>query len=175
MPIHSPWRPASSDHIGLNVPNEPGVYELKSFGKLVYIGTADDLEAALLDRLDERSPNYYRVQTPELLESVDDLYEQHLHRYEREHDGLPTWNESEDEGDGETTDDDEEASAGGEDEETTASEGEPAEDETTEQADSAQADDEGTADDEPEEDETVEEDTEDPGDEAGVAAADEAE
>jgi len=159
MPIHSPWRPASSDHIGLNVPNEPGVYELKSFGKLVYIGTADDLEAALLDRLDERSPNYYRVQTPELLESVDDLYEQHLHRYEREHDGLPTWNESEDEGDGETTDDDEEASAGGEDEETTASEGEPAED------------------DEPGEAETAEEDVEDTDDEAEAetVAADEAE
>lgn len=95
MPIHSPWRPASGDHVRLNVPNEAGVYELKSFGNLVYVGKADDLKAALLDHLDERSPNYYRVETPELLESVDDLYDRHLHRYEREHAELPTWNQSE--------------------------------------------------------------------------------
>jgi hypothetical protein len=139
MPIHSPWRSANSDHIGLNVPNEPGVYELKSFGKLVFIGKTDDLEATLLDRLDERSPNYYRVETPDLLESVDDLYEQHLHRYEREHDGLPTWNESEGEGDGETTDDDEEALADGEDEEVTESEGETAGEDVEDPDDEADA------------------------------------
>jgi len=95
MPIHSPWRSANADHVSLNVPHEAGVYELKSFGNLVYIGQADDLKDALLDHLDTRSPNYYRFETPELLESPDDLYDRHLHRYEREHGGLPAWNESE--------------------------------------------------------------------------------
>ncbi|MFW5938651.1 MAG: DUF7508 domain-containing protein [Halanaeroarchaeum sp.] len=137
MPIHSPWRPASTDHVRLNVPHEPGVYELKSFGNLVYIGKADDLQEAVLDHLDDRSPNYYRVETPELLESADDLYERHLHRYEREHEGAPTWNESEHE----------------DTEETTTGEAEPTEaDETTERSDSAEADEEETVDDEAESD-----------------------
>ncbi|MFT4890262.1 MAG: hypothetical protein ACI9YT_001176 [Halobacteriales archaeon] len=95
MPIHSSWRPASAEHVRLNVPQEAGVFELKSFGNLVYIGKADDLKAALLELLDERSPNYYRIETPELLASVDDLHERHLHRYQREHGGFPAWNESE--------------------------------------------------------------------------------
>ncbi|MEF8756978.1 MAG: hypothetical protein V5A33_01965 [Halobacteriales archaeon] len=95
MPIHSSWRPASAEHVRLNVPHDAGVFELKSFGNLVYIGKTDDLKAALLAILDERSPNYYRIETPELLASVDDLHEQHLHRYEREHGGYPAWNQSE--------------------------------------------------------------------------------
>lgn len=106
MPIHSSWRPASAEHVRLNVPHEAGVFEVKSFGNLVYIGKADDLKAALLALLEERSPNYYRIETPELLASVADLHERHLHRYEREHGGLPAWNESEAvDGTEETTDD----------------------------------------------------------------------
>lgn len=115
MPIHSPWRPANPDHVRLNVPEEPGVYELKSFGNQVYLGMATNLRGALLEHFDERSPNYYRIETPDLLENVDDMYDTHLERYDREHGGLPAWNESErtaDDGDREDPADDETIEAG---------------------------------------------------------------
>ncbi len=95
MPIHKEWRPASEDHVSLNVPSESGIYELKSFGTLVYVGRAEDLSAALSDTLEQRTPNYYRYRTLDLLEDLDEVYRAHLDRYEAEHGQLPAWNRSE--------------------------------------------------------------------------------
>jgi hypothetical protein len=95
MPIHKEWHPATEDHVSLNVPGEAGVYELKSFGTLVYVGRAEDLSAAMLDTLDERTPNYYRYRTLDLMEDLETVYRQHLDRYEDEHGQLPAWNRSE--------------------------------------------------------------------------------
>jgi len=97
MPIHNDWRPATEDHVSLNVPSEPGIYELKSFGTLVYVGAADDLAAALSETLERRTPNYYRYQTLDLMEDIDDLHDDHLRQYETDHGQLPAWNRSEEE------------------------------------------------------------------------------
>jgi excinuclease UvrABC nuclease subunit len=43
-----------------NAPAKGGVYELKSFGNLVYIGKASNLRRRLLEHLNERNPNYFR-------------------------------------------------------------------------------------------------------------------
>ncbi len=96
MPIHKEWRPASKDHVSLNVPSQSGIYELKSFGTLVYIGRADDLAAALSEALDRRTPNYYRYRTLDLLEDLAEIHANHLSHYEDEHGQLPAWNRSED-------------------------------------------------------------------------------
>jgi len=97
MSIHKEWRPASKDHVSLNVPSEPGIYELKSFGTLVYVGRADDLAAALSETLDRRTPNYYRYRTLDLMEDLDEVHEEHLSHYEAEHGQPPAWNRSENE------------------------------------------------------------------------------
>jgi len=95
MPIHKEWHPATEDHVSLNAPSEAGVYELKSFGTLVYVGRAEDLSAAILSMLAERTPNYYRYRTLDLMEDLDEVYHEHRDRYEAEHGQLPAWNRSE--------------------------------------------------------------------------------
>jgi hypothetical protein len=92
MPIHSEWRPATEDHVSLNVPGDPGIYELKSFGTLVYLGRAENLLAALSAALGERTPNYYRYRTLDLFEDPESVYRAHRDRYESEHGRLPAWN-----------------------------------------------------------------------------------
>jgi hypothetical protein len=116
MPIHATWRRATDDDVRLNAPSAAGVYELKSFGTLIYVGKADDLKADLQRVLDDRDPNYYRWQEPELFASVDDLYDQHCAKYEAEHGQLPAWNRKElEEAETATSEDDETATSEDED------------------------------------------------------------
>lgn len=95
MPINGQWRRASADHVRLNVPNAPGVYELRSFGRLVYLGYAENLRAALLHHLGSRSATGYRYERPGLLSSAERLYAAHRDAYERRHGRLPPWNATE--------------------------------------------------------------------------------
>lgn len=77
-----------------NVPKLPGVYELKCFGELVYIGHSSDLLRRLLRHLSDWSPNGYRFQVCHSFRSSEYLENHHLNRYVDRYGKLPTWNKS---------------------------------------------------------------------------------
>lgn len=75
-----------------NVPEKSGVYELKNFGRFVYIGKAKNLKRRLLVHLNDKDPNYYRYETTSWLQSAKSLEDKHLTRYEDKYGRLPRWN-----------------------------------------------------------------------------------
>lgn len=92
MPISKNWSRAKAQHITTNVPEKKGVYELKAFGELVYIGRAQNLRDRLLTHLNERSPNYYRYKKAGLFQSPSRLEQQHLTAYGHTDAEMPPWN-----------------------------------------------------------------------------------
>lgn len=92
MPIGKNWSKANKSHIKENAPSKSGVYELKCFGELKYIGHANDIQRRLLEHLSEKDPNYYRFETAGWLSSSKKMEDKHLTRYERKHGSLPAWN-----------------------------------------------------------------------------------
>jgi len=94
MPIAKNWSRANSTHIKNNAPTKSGVYELKSFGKLKYIGHASNIQRRLLEHLSERDPNYYRFEAAGFFSSSKKMEDKHLTRYERKNGSLPPWNDN---------------------------------------------------------------------------------
>lgn len=95
MPIGKKWSKATASHIKKNVPEKGGVYELRSFGELVYIGKASNLRNRLLLHNRDRSPNYYRYTVARgWFTSPKDYEDKHLTQYERKHGKLPRWNKN---------------------------------------------------------------------------------
>lgn len=93
MPISKKWSRASSRHVKSNVPTRGGVYELKAFGELVYIGKANDLQRRLLEHLNERNPNYYRYKKAGFLTRPSSMEKEHLTKYGNGKSQIPPWNE----------------------------------------------------------------------------------
>lgn len=94
MPIGKKWSTATASHVKRNVPERGGVYELKSFGELVYIGKASNLRSRPLEHLRARNPNGYRFEVASgLFTSPKRLENKHLDGYENRHGGLPQWNQ----------------------------------------------------------------------------------
>lgn len=89
MPISKKWSPATREHIVANAPTSGGVYELKSFGELVYIGRAGNLRNRLLTHLRERNPNYYRYNTAGFFSNPASMEANHLDAYGYSRDDLP--------------------------------------------------------------------------------------
>lgn len=92
MPISKKWSKATESHIKRNAPGKKGVYELRSFGTLVYIGKASNLQRRLLEHLDKRSPNYYRFETAGLLSSIGKMEQKHLTKFGSSEGEMPRWN-----------------------------------------------------------------------------------
>lgn len=92
MPIGKKWSRASTQHIKSYASTKGGVYELKAFGDLVYIGKASNLRHRLLEHLNERSPNYYRYETASFFQSPSRLENQHLTAYSASEAEMPAWN-----------------------------------------------------------------------------------
>lgn len=94
MPVSKNWSKATQSHVKKNVPSKPGIYELKSFGELVYIGSSDDLRDRLLTHLSERSPNYYRYETVTgILSDPEDREQEAYDNYVDNHGTSPRWND----------------------------------------------------------------------------------
>ena len=91
MPISKKWSRATRSNIEANVPNAAGVYELKCFGQLVYIGHSTNLRRRLVEHL-RREPNAYRYRRCGMMQSSKALEDRHLERYEDRHGELPPWN-----------------------------------------------------------------------------------
>lgn len=92
MPIGKKWSRANSRHVKSNAPTRGGVYELKAFGELVYVGKASNLRRRLLEHLNERSPNYYRFQTAGLLSRPSSMEKEQLTAYGNTTAETPPWN-----------------------------------------------------------------------------------
>lgn len=93
MPIAKKWSRATPGNIESHAPMSSGVYELKAFGKLVYVGRASNLQHRLLEHLNQRNPNYYRYETAGLFQRPSSMEAEHLEVYESKHGKLPPWNE----------------------------------------------------------------------------------
>lgn len=93
MPIKKRWSRASAEQIKANVPTKGGVYELKAFGELVYIGKASNLERRLLEHLDQRGPNYFRFETAGFLQRPSKMEQSHISAYGNRKAEMPPWNE----------------------------------------------------------------------------------
>lgn len=93
MPISKRWSKATQENLD-KVPEKGGVYELYSFGELVYIGKADrNLRSRLGDHLRERKPNKFRYKTAGWLTSASSMEKKHITKYGRSEDDLPPWND----------------------------------------------------------------------------------
>jgi hypothetical protein len=96
MPIQNKrWSTATKDHVRDIVPERPGVYELKCFGKLVYIGKADNLRRRMLEHLNTKNPNKFRYETVTgWFSSPKGREDELLDRYEEKQGKLPPWNKN---------------------------------------------------------------------------------
>lgn len=93
MPIKKKWSRATKEQVVNSVPEKGGVYELKAFGELVYIGKADsNLRSRLLDHVRQRSPNGFRFETAGFFSSPSRMERKHLTAYGSTDTELPSWN-----------------------------------------------------------------------------------
>jgi predicted GIY-YIG superfamily endonuclease len=92
MPIDGRFATAKVERIKDLAPEKGGVYELKSFGELVYIGKADNLQRRILEHNREKDPNGFRYDTAGIFKSPKKLEDKHLSRYEEKNGKLPPWN-----------------------------------------------------------------------------------
>ncbi len=94
MPIHDKqWSDATKYHIKKNVPEKAGVYELRSFGELKYIGKAKNLRRRLREHLNDTNPNKYRFEiVTGFFSSAKSREDELLDWYEDKHGELPPWN-----------------------------------------------------------------------------------
>lgn len=93
MPIAKRWSRATESNILSNVPPEKGVYELKSFGEIVYVGRTDDLQRRLLSHLTDRNPNYFRYEAVGFQSSAETLEQEHYERAAESLGRAPQWND----------------------------------------------------------------------------------
>jgi excinuclease UvrABC nuclease subunit len=93
MPISKNWSRASIPHVKKHAPSKSGIYELKSFGELVYIGSSENIQHRLLEHLNSRDPNYYRFQTGDFLSSYKRMEREHYDRFVEKYGRSPRWND----------------------------------------------------------------------------------
>jgi len=94
MPVSKKWSQATRAHIKRNVPEKKGIYELKCFGELKYIGKAKNLQRRLLEHNSDRDPNYYRFKKAGWLTSHSRLEDKHFTQYGSTDEEIPPWNKN---------------------------------------------------------------------------------
>jgi hypothetical protein len=93
MPIKKKWSRATKQQVVRTVPEKGGVYELNSFGELVYIGKADsNLRGRLLDHVRKRNPSHFRFETAGFFQSPSRMERKHLLSYGGSDSETPPWN-----------------------------------------------------------------------------------
>lgn len=92
MPISKPFSTATVSNVKEKVPESKGIYELKSFGKVVYVGSSDNLQQRLLTHVNERGPNGFRYKTVGWLTNPQKVERQHYDRHVEKHGSPPDWN-----------------------------------------------------------------------------------
>lgn len=92
MPISKPFTTATEAKVRAKVPEKAGVYELKCFGEVKYIGSSRNLQNRLLTHLNERNPNWFRFETAGWLSSHRKMERKHYDRYVEKNGTSPDWN-----------------------------------------------------------------------------------
>lgn len=94
MLIDKKFSTANASNIKRNVPETAGIYELKNWGEVVYIGSSKNLQQRLLEHLDERNPNEYRYKEVNgFLSSHTKAERAHYDRHVEKHGSPPQWND----------------------------------------------------------------------------------
>jgi len=93
MPIRKPYTTATVAKIESKAPQKSGVYELKSFGELKYIGSSQNLQKRLLTHVRERNPNKFRFKTTGFFGSHKKMEREHYNRYIDKNGSSPDWND----------------------------------------------------------------------------------
>jgi predicted GIY-YIG superfamily endonuclease len=97
MPLPDRFTKASAEKIRDGVPQSAGVYELKSFGECVYVGSTNDLRERILVHYNEKDINGYRYETVGFLGQLTNkhrsLEQEHYDRHVDKHGEPPRWND----------------------------------------------------------------------------------
>lgn len=93
MPIAKRWSRATKSSILSKVPEKRGIYELKSFGEVVYVGRTNNLRRRLLSHLTDRNPNYYRYEDLGFDTDGESLEREHYERLVERLGRPPRWND----------------------------------------------------------------------------------
>lgn len=92
MPIQKRWSKASVDRVEERAPVGKGVYELKSFGELVFVGYSRFLRRDLARAVERQTPNYFRFQTVEFPAEARRVARRHYDRFVETEGEPPRWN-----------------------------------------------------------------------------------
>ena len=92
MPIQKRWSKATVDRVEQRAPVGKGVYELKSFGELVFVGYSRFLRRDLAGVVERQTPNYFRVQPVEFPAEARRVARRHYDRFVETEGRRPRWN-----------------------------------------------------------------------------------
>lgn len=92
MPLRARWRNATLEDVKERVPERAGVYELRCFGELVYIGSSKNLRRRLTRHVRDRCPNRYRYRTVWFWQNHVNRERAHYDAYVDAHGAPPAWN-----------------------------------------------------------------------------------
>lgn len=93
MPIDKRFSKATAEHIKKTVPLSPGIYELKAFGDVKYVGSSARLRERLLTHNRERNPNQFRFKVVDgIFSSHTKAEKRHYHRHIEKYGEPPEWN-----------------------------------------------------------------------------------
>lgn len=92
MPIQKRWTKATVENVESRAPEGKGVYELKSFGELVFVGYSRFLRRDLAEVVSRQTPNYFRFQRIEYPEEARRVAARHFDRFVETNGTRPRWN-----------------------------------------------------------------------------------
>jgi predicted GIY-YIG superfamily endonuclease len=83
----------NESRIKSTAPSRGGLYELRAFGDLVYIGSTNDIQRRLLEHLSDSRGNAFRYKKASFLQSPTKMEREALGAYLNKHGELPRWND----------------------------------------------------------------------------------
>jgi hypothetical protein len=92
MPIQKRWSKATVENVRERAPAGKGVYELKSFGELVFVGYSRFLRDDLAEVVERQTPNYFRFQTVSFPAEARRVARRHYDRFVETNGSPPRWN-----------------------------------------------------------------------------------
>ncbi|WP_226013615.1 DUF7508 domain-containing protein [Halomicrobium salinisoli] len=93
MPISKPFSKATVSNVKEKVPQSKGIYELRCFGEVVYVGSSKNLQERLLTHLSERQPNSFRFKTLGWFSNRRKAERKHYDRHAEKYGSPPAWND----------------------------------------------------------------------------------
>ena len=92
MPIRKPYTKATKAKVKDRVPEKAGVYELKAFGGLKYIGSSKNLQKRLRTHL-SKNPDGFRFETAGFFGNHRKMERKEYDSYVEQNGSAPDWND----------------------------------------------------------------------------------